>query len=182
MATSRYRSPPTQPPTTPPHLARGNYWGNTSCPPAPPPVNTAMETQTRARAELHPVWTGRDLAQHQAIPRTAPYSAASPLVSDPERPQPAVPGIPGYDHSMRASRARPCRSGSTASTAGGATLSSRQTPAPCFLPWLTTLWAPAGARPRVYPAPRPRPFPSVTRRDGLPGLPNTRRPVEVHSA
>ena len=62
-----------------------------------------METQTRARAELRPVWTGRDLAQHQAIPRTAPYSAASPLSSATlSAPSPLYPASPGYDYSMRA--------------------------------------------------------------------------------
>ncbi len=62
-----------------------------------------METQTRARVELRPVWTGRDLGQHQAIPRTAPYSAASPLSSATlSAPSLLYPASPSYDYSMRA--------------------------------------------------------------------------------
>jgi hypothetical protein len=62
-----------------------------------------METQTRSRPELRPVWTGRD--QHPAYPRATPtpYSATSPPVySAAVLPSPMYPASPGYDHAMRA--------------------------------------------------------------------------------
>jgi hypothetical protein len=60
-----------------------------------------METQTRSRPDLRPVWTGSD--QNPAYPRTNPHSATSPLYSASlSLPSPMYPESPGYDHSMRA--------------------------------------------------------------------------------
>ncbi len=61
-----------------------------------------METQTRSRPELRPVWTGRD--QHPAYPRTTPDSATSPPLFSASLalPSPMYPASPAYDHTMRA--------------------------------------------------------------------------------
>ncbi|KAK4041577.1 hypothetical protein C8A01DRAFT_34418 [Parachaetomium inaequale] len=63
-----------------------------------------METQTRSRPELRPVWTGRG-DQHPAYPRTTPHSATSPgplYSASLSLPSPLYPASPGYDHTMRA--------------------------------------------------------------------------------
>ncbi|KAK3309521.1 uncharacterized protein B0T15DRAFT_5142 [Chaetomium strumarium] len=60
-----------------------------------------METQTRSRPELRPVWTGRE--QHAGYARASPYLATSPLYSASSSvPSPLYPPSPGYDQSMRA--------------------------------------------------------------------------------
>ncbi|KAK4241821.1 hypothetical protein C8A03DRAFT_40787 [Achaetomium macrosporum] len=60
-----------------------------------------METQTRSRLELRPVWTGRE--QHAGYARPSPYSATSPLYSASlSVPSPMYPPSPGYDQAMRA--------------------------------------------------------------------------------
>ncbi|KAK4144784.1 uncharacterized protein C8A04DRAFT_11187 [Dichotomopilus funicola] len=60
-----------------------------------------METQTRPRPELPPVWTGRD-DQPLAYPRAMPQSAISPLFSaSASLPSPIYPASPGHD-AMRA--------------------------------------------------------------------------------
>lgn len=64
-----------------------------------------METQSRLRPDLRPVWTGRD--QRPAYPGTSPsgYTARSPLHSAALRrdslPSAMYPPSPGYDQSMR---------------------------------------------------------------------------------
>ncbi|AEO69991.1 9302b175-5bc5-44b2-9144-4febcefeff90 [Thermothielavioides terrestris] len=60
-----------------------------------------METQTRSRPELRPVWTGREL--HPTHPRPSPLSATSPLYSASlHLPSPMYPASPSYDQAMRA--------------------------------------------------------------------------------
>lgn len=56
-----------------------------------------METETRSRPELRPVWTGRGDQAHPS-PRTAALSATSPLYSAfLNLPSPMHPMSPGYD-------------------------------------------------------------------------------------
>ncbi|GAB1310015.1 BTB domain-containing protein [Madurella fahalii] len=62
-----------------------------------------METQSRLRPDLRPVWTGRD--QHPDYPRGPGYAARSPLYSSSFRrdslPGAMYPASPGYVPSMR---------------------------------------------------------------------------------
>lgn len=62
-----------------------------------------METQSRLRPDLRPVWTGRD--QHPDYPKDAGYATRSPLYSSSFRrgslPSAMYPASPGYDLSMR---------------------------------------------------------------------------------
>lgn len=65
-------------------------------------LDSIMETQTRLRPELRPVWTGRE--QHDDHPSPSTFSACSPTFPSSRRDSllsPMYPASPGYDQSMR---------------------------------------------------------------------------------